>query len=305
MSQLHFSPRIFRNPFPNPLANAGLLRRMLILCLPIPLIALALLFTYSHHDVESTLDRAIARNSGIAAQAMGFAFSQILQETRNQIAALSAGSSNLVEFQRRLLRRLQALNQLGERSTLNTALYSLSHLLRYVLSKERYTTLGQECAFLEDYLTLQKLRFADRLTYELICPEELQSARIPRLLLQPLLENAIIHGIEPSESPCLCRLVCEKKQDRLVLSILDNGVGFRQEEFDRKLQEAIAITADPTSAAFRSSTREKTSIGIYYVRERLKMWSERAVLQVRREDKTTIAEITVPLEEVSYETSDR
>lgn len=114
MSQLHFSPRIFRNPFPNPLANAGLLRRMLILCLPIPLIALALLFTYSHHDVESTLDRAIARNSGIAAQAMGFAFSQILQETRNQIAALSAGSSNLVEFQRRLLRRLQALNQLGD-----------------------------------------------------------------------------------------------------------------------------------------------------------------------------------------------
>lgn len=198
-----------------------------------------------------------------------------------------------------------ALNQLGERSTLNTALYSLSHLLRYVLSKERYTTLGQECAFLEDYLTLQKLRFADRLTYELICPEELQSARIPRLLLQPLLENAIIHGIEPSESPCLCRLVCEKKQDRLVLSILDNGVGFRQEEFDRKLQESIAITADPTSAAFRSSTREKTSIGIYYVRERLKMWSERAVLQVRRENETTIAEITVPLEEVSYETSDR
>ncbi len=114
MSQLHFSPKLLRNPFPNPLANAGLLQRMLVLCLPIPLIALALLFTYSHHDVESTLDRAIARNSGIASQAMGFAFSQTLQETRNQIAALSAGSSNLIEFRRRLLRRLQALHKLGD-----------------------------------------------------------------------------------------------------------------------------------------------------------------------------------------------
>lgn len=197
-----------------------------------------------------------------------------------------------------------ALNQLGERSTLNSALYSLSHLLRYVLSKEQYTSLGQECAFLEDYLKLQKLRFADRLSYKITCTDDLRSIRVPRLLLQPLLENAIIHGIEPSESPCYCHLICEKKQNNLMLTIADNGVGFCQDEFEQKLKEAIAITATPNSAAFRASTREKTSIGIYYVQERLKMWSDKATLQIRRDGELTVAEIAIPLEEISYETSD-
>lgn len=196
-----------------------------------------------------------------------------------------------------------ALNQLGMRAPLNSALYSLSHLLRYVLSKERYTTIGKEYDFLTDYLKLQKLRFEDRLSYELRCDEALRKVQIPRLLLQPLVENAIIHGIEPSEHPCTCSLSCEQKDERLILRIVDDGVGFDQAEFDRKLAEAAAAADDPTSEAYCSSTREKSSIGLYYVRERLRMWSDQANLSIRRIGNLSIAELTIPMEVIQYETS--
>lgn len=172
-----------------------------------------------------------------------------------------------------------ALNQIGERDTLNSALYSLSHLLRYVLSKEQYTTIWQEYEFLEDYLRLQKLRFGDRLSYELDAEEECHEIKIPRLLLQPLVENAIIHGIEPCENPCTCRLACRREEDFLVLLVSDDGVGFDLSDLEKLKQE-------------------KTSVGIYYVKERLALWSDKAVLQIHKEDMLTVIEIRVPWEEV-------
>ena len=88
-------------------------------------------------------------------------------------------------------------------------------MLRYVLSRERFTTIGQEQAFLERYLSLQRLRFGDRLSYQLDCPQELRGIQLPRLLLQPLVENAVIHGIEPCEHSCLCRVAVSRQETNL------------------------------------------------------------------------------------------
>lgn len=198
-----------------------------------------------------------------------------------------------------------ALNQIGERDTLNSALYSLSHLLRYVLSKERLTTIGEEYDFLEDYLKLQKLRFGNRLTYRLDAPEEYRKIRIPRLLLQPLVENAIIHGIEPSEVPCQCRLVCRRRDDRLLLQVMDDGVGFDRTKLKKMMKETNNLASKPFSKAFQDSTREKTSIGIYYVIERLKLWSDGASLYIRQYEHLTVTEISIPWEDTENESSDR
>ncbi len=202
-----------------------------------------------------------------------------------------------------------SLNQIGERDKLNSAFYSLAHLLRYVLSREYYTTLGQELDFIEDYLKLQKLRFGDRLSYELQCPDALRPVHIPRLLLQPLVENAIIHGIEPSEKPCLCSVRIFLQDGLLHLLVEDNGVGFDPAELERKSAEAArtAFHPEPESkppAVNPAGASRKVSVGLYYVRERLKMWAEKAVLHIRREE-ITRAEITIPEEEIGYEASDR
>ena len=198
-----------------------------------------------------------------------------------------------------------ALNQIGEKEKLNSGFFSLAHLLRYVLSKERFTTLDKERRFLEDYLRLQQLRFGHRLSYQMDCPDEYRNLIIPRLLLQPLVENAIIHGIEPCEHPCTCTIRVEEDDDFLYIYIEDNGVGFDPEEMARKsaiaAQKAFQHQPHPEEAPGLKPS--KTSIGLYYVKERLRMWSEHATLDIRHNQITT-AQIKIPREELTYESTD-
>ena len=75
-------------------------------------------------------------------------------------------------------------------------------MLRYTQDSRSWASLAEEFAFVENYCELQKLRFDDRLRYTLDIEENLRLIRVPRLILQPIVENAIIHGIEPSQGTC-------------------------------------------------------------------------------------------------------
>ena len=190
-----------------------------------------------------------------------------------------------------------ALNQIGDTQKLNDGLYNLAYMLRYVLSRERFTTIGQEQAFLERYLSLQRLRFGDRLSYQLDCPQELRGIQLPRLLLQPLVENAVIHGIEPCEHSCLCRVAVSRQETNLHILVEDNGIGIPPKTLSHLLESR---ENDFTAATSRD---EKTSIGLSYVKERLHMWSARGTLHIDSRE-TTRVEIQIPWEEVRYEPVD-
>lgn len=191
-----------------------------------------------------------------------------------------------------------ALNQIGETEKLNAAFFSLARLLRYVLSKQHSTTIGQEQDFLEDYLKLQQLRFGERLSYQLDCPKDLRPIQIPRLLLQPLVENAVIHGIEPCEHPCLCRVAVFRQDECLHILVEDNGVGANPEEVRKKSADAARADTQPLDED------SKISIGLHYVKQRLNMWSENAEMRLTFGEMTR-AEIQIPWEEVHDETADR
>jgi len=197
---------------------------------------------------------------------------------------------------------LIALNQIGEKQSLNSSLYSLSHLLRYIMRKEKETSLGEECDFLEDYFKLQKLRFGDRLNYRFEISQDDRSIRVPRLLLQPLVENAILHGIEPCPHPCTCSVVCRREEDVYHISIEDDGVGLNAENGS---PSPDLSAKDIAPADLLTMTREKTSIGLYYVRERLRLWSEQASMNIRSEDGLTISELYIPMEVIEYGSADR
>jgi len=132
-----------------------------------------------------------------------------------------------------------ALNRRGERTSLEKAIYSLSNMLRYTLDSENWVMLESEFSFLQRYCDLQHIRFHERLTVNIYFQPELARVKIPKLLLQPLVENAVIHGMEPLTKPCDL-VVCarlESTRDAPVLKIVvsDNGVGFNQTEaFDRQ-----------------------------------------------------------------------
>jgi two-component system sensor histidine kinase YesM len=122
------------------------------------------------------------------------------------------------------------LNRKGEQKVLERYILDLSALMRYILEHNDSATIEEEFRFLQKYCQLQHMRFQDRLQADVFYSDGIKEYRIPKLLLQPIVENAIIHGIEPSDKPCTLMITAEiielNGQQILQISIVDNGVGF-------------------------------------------------------------------------------
>ena len=108
-----------------------------------------------------------------------------------------------------------------------TMIEQLGNLLRLTLdSKNRQEIqLREELALLEHYLAIQKIRFGDRLRIEMRIPTELRYAVVPSLFLQPLVENAIRHGLSPRAGGGTIVVTVASSNGRLEIKVADNGVG--------------------------------------------------------------------------------
>jgi LytS/YehU family sensor histidine kinase len=106
----------------------------------------------------------------------------------------------------------------------------LVDFLRATLSATRQTMhpLSAEFARLQDYLELMAVRMGPRLQYTLDLPATLADLPVPSLLLQPLVENAIHHGLEPQVAGGSIRVSARRTAQQVVLEVLDNGVGLPQ-----------------------------------------------------------------------------
>ncbi len=106
----------------------------------------------------------------------------------------------------------------------------LSDLLRLTLEKSNLqeVPLKEELEFLNLYIEIQKTRFQDRLQVNLKIENETLDASVPNLILQPLVENAIRHGVGPKSSAGRIDLISKKKDLMLIIEIIDDGVGFEE-----------------------------------------------------------------------------
>lgn len=145
-----------------------------------------------------------------------------------------------------VLNGLVALNRMGERGGLESSLLALKDMLRYSIGGSRWSTVAEEAAFIESYCSLQKLRFEERLSYVIEVEPAAASLAVPRLVAQPLVENAVIHGAEPSAKPTTILFRAALLEGCLVLSVSDDGAG-----------------CDP------ATIREKERVGLGNLRERL------------------------------------
>lgn len=104
----------------------------------------------------------------------------------------------------------------------------LSYMLRAYLkdTNEQEIPLRQELDLLETYLRIQKRRFENQLSYEIDIAPTLYNAAVPMLLLQPFVENAILHGIAPRGNPGQLTVSARQLAAELVLKVSDDGVGF-------------------------------------------------------------------------------
>jgi len=105
----------------------------------------------------------------------------------------------------------------------------LAEVFRYALESTRaeWVKLGDELQFLGSYLGIEKARFEERLTYSFDVDEALHAMRIPPMILQPLVENAVKHGIGPRLEGGTIRILGRLEEDRVVIAVEDSGAGHR------------------------------------------------------------------------------
>ena len=106
-------------------------------------------------------------------------------------------------------------------------LHHLNGYLRATLAAARRerNSLGEEFALLRNYLEVLAIRMGPRLKFELVLPEALAATQVPPMLLQPLVENAVKHGLEPKVEGGTVKVSASEAQGRLVLQVADTGRG--------------------------------------------------------------------------------
>jgi len=159
------------------------------------------------------------------------------------------------------------LNRLKDTLGLEKAIFALSGMLHFILEGEDWVPLAEEFRFVEKYCDLQRLRFGDRLIVHLFCDETLNDVPVPKLMLQPLVENAMIHGIEPAAWPCTLDIRAvsvedagERRSGNAVsgraaqITVADNGCGFDARSSGGKGGLGLANLQNRLNLAFRAAT---------------------------------------------------
>lgn len=121
-----------------------------------------------------------------------------------------------------------------ENEELAESILALSQLFRLVLSQGQSEIMVEsEMELVSCYLKIQKMRFAKRLDYSVEVDPEAKEARIPKLIIQPFVENAIVHGFEKTEGKCELKVRARRDGDFVRFEIKDTGIGMTREQIDR------------------------------------------------------------------------
>ncbi|SFF31618.1 two-component system, sensor histidine kinase YesM [Paenibacillus algorifonticola] len=141
---------------------------------------------------------------------------------------------------------------------ISSMVVSLGYLLRSSISlKQNVITVAEELETVKHYITIQKYRFQNRLDFHMDVPRACYNAPIPKLTLQPLLENAVQYGLEPMIEPCTIRLYAREVEGKLALIVEDGGPGMEEADVQRVLSG-------------EAKTRG-TGIGLLNIKHRIKL----------------------------------
>lgn len=161
-------------------------------------------------------------------------------EQRFSLAQLQLIKSQLnPHFLFNTLNMITRMSQMEEAPVTEEMLVALSNLLRYSLrTTEAFTPLNQELKVVEDYMYIQKKRFGERIHWGIECNIDTSQIEIPVFLIQPLVENAIVHGISSKENGGSIHIYICLEDNLLQIIVEDNGIGMNQERLDQ-IREAI------------------------------------------------------------------
>ncbi len=165
---------------------------------------------------------------------------------------------------------------------------ALTRLFRIALSQGReIISVEDEIDHVRSYLIIQKSRYEEKFDFEIQCPEELYSLQIQKMILQPLVENAIYHGVKEKSGSGSVRITIESKSGELVLNVTDDGIGISEENLQR-IKEGLC---------HQDHGSDKTAFALYNVNDRIRLtYGENYGITIRsREGEGTVVIIRHPI----------
>ena len=133
--------------------------------------------------------------------------------------------------------RMMSINK--ENDKIENVVVSISRILRYNLSQETTVALADEVRCAESYFDIWYMRIGDKFEYEFDIDDSLMNCHVVKFILQPLIENAIKHGIEPMErKDGFITVIAQKHDNRIIINVADNGVGITKEKL-KEIKENI------------------------------------------------------------------
>ncbi|NRG34939.1 sensor histidine kinase, partial [Niallia circulans] len=160
-----------------------------------------------------------------------------------------------------LYNTLESINwqaKMNRQTDISSMVESLGYLLRNAISAKNDAVLLEEEIFIVDhYIRIQKYRYGDRLTFHKMIPPETKNCYIPKLMIQPLVENAIHYALEQMIEPCKITVRAVLRENNLHITVEDNGPGMEEELLARVRKQEVKTRG--------------TGIGLYNIDSRIKL----------------------------------
>ena len=168
---------------------------------------------------------------------------------------------------------IAVLAEIEEAPQTKLMLESMASMLRYNLKKlNENVTLEEECEIVRNYLYIQRTRFGNRIECKMNIDESILKYKVPSMILQPFVENAIIHGLEPKEGNGVLEVGISDQNEHIEITIADNGIGMSGEKLINLINNGN-----------ESDINSKSGIGVSNVVRRLQITYGRNVVEIRSE----------------------
>lgn len=159
-----------------------------------------------------------------------------------------------------VLESINGIAKLNDSPQVSSLVCKLAKFLRGNIERsEKFCSLSEELEYLDNYLAIYREMYGGRLSVEYDIDEELLSFPIPSFILQPIVENAVVHGIEPKVGNGRISISAKDKNDHIVLTVTDDGVGIPDDRLELILSQSV------------NENQPKKRLGLNNVRERIKL----------------------------------
>ena len=199
---------------------------------------------------KGNLAITIEDNSIIEMQELNESFNKMVIQIINLLQTTKESQKRIYEAEREALESqinphflfntlntIKSLAKINGEKEIYTISIKLGQLLRSsIYNKNTNCELEKSLELVKSYLTIQQIRFEDKLVVNYDIDESILDIKTPKLIIQPLVENAIIHGLEPKMGKWLIQIEIYKSNGYLIINVIDNGIGFKDKEYMNNLE---------------------------------------------------------------------